>query len=78
MFERDTELLVTKQTNDQLSLEADALKSANHNLSKEVARLIEVDKELSKAKEQIKHAENELATKEFLVSCMGQPISFLV
>jgi len=47
------------------------MKSANRNLSEEVARLIEVDKELVKAKEKIEeikqHAEDELATKEFLV-----------
>ena len=60
-----------KQTNEQLSLEVDALRSANCNLSGEVARLIEVEQELIKAEEKIKEikkqTEEELATKEILV-----------
>ena len=48
-------------------LEINDLKSKNDHLSIEVVRLIEVDQELAKAKEAIKHAEEELATKEFMV-----------
>ena len=45
-------------------LEINDLKSKNDNLSIEVGRLFQ---ELAKAKEAIKHAEEELATKEFMV-----------
>ena len=48
-------------------IEINDLKSKNDRLSIEVGRLIKVDQELAKAEEVIKHAEEELATKEFLV-----------
>ena len=71
MFEKDSQLVVIKQSNEQLSHEVDGLRSANYNLSGEVARLFEVDQELVKAKEKIKEikqqAEDELATNQFLV-----------
>jgi len=71
LFEKDSELAVIKQTNEQLLLEVDSLRSGNRDLSVEVARLIEVDQELVKAKEKIReiqqHAEDEVAAKEFLV-----------
>ena len=50
--------------------EINDLKSKNDHLYGEISRLIEVDRELAKAKETIKHAEDELATKEFMVSCI--------
>jgi len=67
LSKKDSQLVVIKQTNEQLSLEVDGLRSSNCNLS-EVARL---KQELVKAKEKIeeikKQAEDELTAKEFLV-----------
>ena len=59
-----------QQINNNLTDEVNYLKSSNVKLSTEVARLIEVDRELEKAKEAIRHAEDELETKKFMVSCI--------
>ena len=56
-----------QQINDNLIAEVAQLKLSNHRLSLET---VKVDQELVKAQLAIKAAKNELATKEFLVSCM--------
>ena len=58
-----------QQINNNLIAEVYQLKSSNHRLSLEIDRLIKVDQELVKTQEALKNANNELATKEILVSC---------
>ena len=59
-----------QQINNNLIAEVYQLKSSNHRLSLEIDRLIKVDQELVKTQEALKNANNELATKEILVSCI--------
>ena len=67
---KDGQLEAVQRTKEHLMFEINDLKSKNDHLSGEISRLIEVDQELAKAKETIKQAEDELATKEFMVSCI--------
>ena len=67
MAAKDAQLDTVQRTKEQLMFEINDLKAKNGYLSIEVGRLIEVDRELAKAKEATKHAEDELATKEFMV-----------
>ena len=67
-MEVEAQLTALKQVNEHLVHENNSLKSTNQNFSEEVARLIQVDQELTKAQENLKRAENELATKEFQVN----------
>ena len=61
------QLDAVQRTKKQLILEINDLKAKNDHLLVEVGRLIEVDRELAKAKKAVKHAEDELATKEYMV-----------
>ena len=51
-----------------LEQEKEGLILANQKMSREVARLMSVDAELDKSKKELNKAEEELQTKEFIVS----------
>ena len=75
---KDGQLDGVQRTKEYLMFEISDLKSKNDYLSGEILRLIEVDRELAKAKETIKHAEDELATKEFMVGCITAVVATYV
>ena len=68
----------------KLEQEKEALTKANQNLSREVARLMSVDvelqtklKDIEKYKEKLRKAEEELQTKEYVVSGVNNTVSIL-